>query len=372
MVKSSSSTEDIAARLLHHRENGMAAGASIAPPIVPASTYYVPGIPTAPDQYGRWTNPTWSAVEGALALMENADCVVVPSGMAAIASVLLTQTKSGDRILIPADGYYTTRIFADKYLAPNGVRIETAATTELENSNLDGVRLVYVETPSNPGLDICDLERVIRGAKAAGALVVVDNTTLTPFGQRPLDLGADVVIASDTKAPNGHSDVLMGHVASRNGSIIQDVRDWRKLTGAIPGQFETWLLHRGLETLDVRFDRMCASALTIAERLTTHAAVKSVTYPGLASHPRHELARKQMLRFGSVLSLTLADAMAAEQFITNAKFILPATSFGSVHTSAERRARWGDQVPEGFVRLSIGVEPTEALWDDIATSLAAV
>lgn len=350
----------------------MTPGASIAPPIVPAAIYHLPGMPTAADQYGRWTNPTWTALEDALALIEDADCVVVPSGMAAIASVLLTQTKPGDRIMIPADGYYTTRSLAEKYLAPNGVRIEPVATTELESADFAGAKLVYAETPSNPGLDICDLDLVIRRAKAAGALVVVDNTTSTPFGQRPLDLGADVVIASDTKAPNGHSDVLMGHVASRNASIIQAVRDWRKFVGAIPGQFEAWLVHRGLETLDVRFDRMCTTAQTIAERLSTHAAIKSVKYPGLASHPRYDLARKQMLRFGSVLSLTLADAKAADQFITNAKFILPATSFGGVHTSAERRARWGDQVPEGFVRLSIGVEPTEALWADIAASLATV
>lgn len=369
---SGSSTAALAARLLHHRETDMVPGATVVPPIIPASIYYLPDMPTARDQYGRWTNPTWSAVEDALGLIEDAECVVVPSGMAAIASVLLTQTRPGDRVLIPADGYYTTRIFADKYLAPNGVRVEPVATTELETADFAGVRLVYAETPSNPGLDICDLELVIRKAKAAGATVVVDNTTSTPFGQRPLDLGADVVIASDTKAPNGHSDVLMGHVASRNTGISQAVRDWRKFVGAIPGPFEAWLLHRGLETLEVRFDRMCTSAATIAERLGNHAAVKSVKYPGLVSHPRHALARKQMLRFGSVLSLTLADAKAADRFIANARFMLPATSFGGVHTSAERRARWGDQVPEGFIRLSIGVEPTEALWEDIASSLATV
>jgi cystathionine gamma-lyase len=369
---SGSDLGNAAAQLLHHTESGMQPGANVVPAIVPAAIYYLPGMPNAADQYGRWTNPTWTALEDALGLLEDAECVAVPSGMAAIASVLLTQTKPGDRVIIPADGYYATRAFADKYLVPSGVPVEPVPTCELETTSLDGVRLVYVETPSNPGLDLCDLDGVIRKAKAAGATVVVDNTTLTPFGQRPLDLGADVVVASDTKAPNGHSDVLMGHVASRNASIIQAVRDWRKFVGAIPGHFEAWLLHRGLKTLEVRFDRMCTSATTIAERLSSHAAVKAVKYPGLASHPRHALARKQMLRFGSVLSLTLADAKAADQFIANAKLILPATSFGGVHTSAERRARWGDQVPEGFIRLSIGIEPTEALWKDVASSLATL
>jgi cystathionine gamma-lyase len=359
-----------AARLLHHREKGMESGASIVPPIAPASIYYLPGAPNVAHQYGRWTNPTWTALEDALAVLEDAECVTVPSGMAAIASVLLTQTKPGDRVIIPADGYYTTRTFADKYLTPAGVLVEPVPTGDLEATCFEGIRLVYVETPSNPGLDLCDLHVVIRKAKAAGAIVVVDNTTLTPFGQRPLDLGADVIVASDTKAPNGHSDVLMGHIASRNAGIVQAVRDWRKLVGAIPGHFEAWLLNRGMETLEVRFDRMCTSAAIIAERLSEHAAVKAVKYPGLATHPRHALARKQMLRFGSVLSLTVADAKAADTFIANAKFILPATSFGGVHTSAERRARWGDQVPEGFIRLSIGIEPTEILWKDIASSLA--
>jgi cystathionine gamma-lyase len=361
-----------AARLLHHREVGSEPGASVVPPIAPASIYYLPGTPSAVHQYGRWTNPTWTALEEALAVLEDAACVALPSGMAAIAAVLSTQTTPGDRVVIPADGYYTTRSFADTLLVPLGVVIEPVPTGELEAANLAGVRLVHVETPSNPGLELCDLAVVIRNAKAAGAMVVVDNTTLTPFGQRPLDLGADVVVASDTKAPNGHSDVLMGHVASRRDDIVRAVRDWRKLVGAIPGHFEAWLLHRGLETLELRFERMCASAAILAERLGSHAAVASVTYPGLAGHPRHALARRQMLRFGSILGVTLRDAEAADAFIANAKLILPATSFGGVHTSAERRARWGDRVPAGFIRLSVGIEPTEVLWQDIAAALATV
>ena len=363
---------DTFARMLHHRAATLAPGDPLAPPIVPASMYFLPGQPDAPHQYGRWTNPTWTALEGALSILEDAPVVTFPSGMAAIASVFSTQLKRGDRLLLPADGYYTTRLFADKYLAPAGVSVDLCPTAEYGGRPLDGYRLVLVETPANPGLDICDIRGVAARARAAGALVVCDNTTMTPLGQRPLDLGADVVVASDTKALNGHSDVLFGHVATRDPAVVAAVTEWRKLAGAIPGQFESWLVYRGLETLDVRFDRMCASAGALAERLGGHRAVQEVRYPGLSSHPAHEIARAQMHRFGSVLGVTFADAEAAERFIAAARFIVPSTSFGSVHTSAERRARWGDRVAEGYVRLSVGCEPTDALWSDIARALDAL
>lgn len=360
------------ARMLHARARTLAPGDSLAPPIVPASMYFLPGQPDAPHQYGRWTNPTWSALEGALSILEDARVVTFPSGMAAIASIFCTQLKSGDRLLLPADGYYTTRLYADKYLAGSGVSVDTCPTAEYGSCPLEGYRLVLVETPANPGLDVCDIRAIARTARAAGALVVCDNTTMTPLGQRPLDLGADVVVASDTKALNGHSDVLFGHVATRDEAIAAAAAEWRKLAGAVPGQFEAWLVYRGLETLDVRFERMCATAAVVAERLSAHRAVRQVRYPGLSSHPAHDIARRQMHGFGSVLGVTFADAAAAERFIGAAQFVVPSTSFGSVHTSAERRARWGDRVEEGYVRLSVGCEPTEALWSDIARALETV
>jgi cystathionine gamma-lyase len=192
---------------------------------------------------------------------------------------------------------------------------------------------------------------------------------MTPYGQRPLELGADVVVAADTKAPNGHSDVLFGHVASGSPEIVEAVRDWRKLSGSIPGPFEAWLVHRGLETLEVRFDRMCSSAETIAPRLARHRAVRAVRFPGLPGDPSHALAKRQMRRFGFLIGLTLSSAEAAERFIGACPLIQPATSFGGVHTSAERRARWGDAVEPGFVRLSVGCEPVEELWQAIEKTL---
>jgi cystathionine gamma-lyase len=364
-----STIDRLFAEMLHHGDDSLAPGDPLAPPIVPASVYHLPGDPAGAYQYGRWANPSWSALEEALAVLEQAETVLFPSGMAAIAALFYTQLRPGDRLLLPADGYHTTRLFAETYLAGAGIAVERAATADLQSQPLDGLRLLFIETPSNPGLDVCDLAPTIAKAQAANCLVVVDNTTATPLGQRPLDLGADAVMSADTKAINGHSDALLGHVASRNAELIEQIRNWRKIAGAIPGSFEAWLVHRGLKTLDVRHDRMCASAQTIAERLREHGQVRELRYPGLSTDPAHPIAKRQMVRFGSLIAFTLASKEHAERFISAAKFVRAATSFGGVQTSAERRARWGDKVADGFLRLSIGCEPVEALWADIEAAL---
>lgn len=359
-----------AATLMHLRGQGLERGESLSVPLEMTSTFHLPGQPT-PDvaQYGRYDNATWEAVEHLLGHLDGAEAVAFPSGMAAIAAAFFTLARAGDRILLPSDGYYTTRILAERYLKPLGIAYETRPTKAFLDGGFDGFRVVYIETPSNPGLDICDIATASRLAHEAGATVVVDNTSMTPFGQRPLDLGADVVVAADTKAPNGHSDALFGHVASRSADIVAAVRDWRKISGTIPGPFEAWLVHRGLETLELRFDRMCTSAAAIAPRLREHRAVRSVRFPGLADDPSHNLATSQMQRFGLLIGLDLGSEAAAEAFIDGCALIRPATSFGGVHSSAERRARWGDAVQPGFVRLSVGCEPTEELWSAIAASL---
>lgn len=351
-----------AARLAHLRRAGLAKGDPVAMPLVMASMYHLPGDPAGFSQYGRFDNATWKGVEEALGHLEEAPALAFPSGMAAISATLFPFLKTGDRILLPSDGYYTTRVLSDRFLKPLGVTVETRPTSTFLDSGFDRFRIVFVESPSNPGLDICDIAAVAEAAHKAGAIVVADNTTMTPYGQRPLDLGADIVVAADTKAPNGHSDALFGHVASRRADIMATVADWRKLSGAIPGPFEAWLVHRGLETLEVRFDRMCSSAGTIATRLAARGDLRDVRYPGLPGDASHNLARMQMDRFGFLIGLTLADEQAAERFIDRCELIQPATSFGGVHTSAERRARWGDAVDPGYVRLSIGCEPVEELW----------
>jgi cystathionine gamma-lyase len=165
---------------------------------------------------------------------------------------------------------------------------------------------------------------------------------------------------------------VFGHVASRKPEIISAVRDWRKVCGAIPGPFESWLVHRGLETLELRFERMCTNAEALAPRLAEHRKVYQVKFPGLPQHPGHVVAKGQMLRYGMIIGLTLGDKGSAEKFISGCKFIRPTTSFGGLHSSAERRARWGDQVPEGFIRFSVGCEPLEQLWKEVEASLEAL
>jgi cystathionine gamma-lyase len=360
------------ARALHLATGTTPTGRAFSAPIVNTSIYALPGDPAGPYQYARWANPTWTALEDALGVIENAEVVTFPSGMAAIASVLHAVLKSGDRALLPSDGYYTTRILAEKYFASMGVTVDTVATAALASHPLENYRLVLIESPSNPGLDLADIAAVALRAHAAGALVAVDNTTMTPLGQQPLDLGADFSISADTKAVNGHSDVLFGHVASRDATLMNAVRDWRKYAGAVPGPFEAWLVLRGLETLEVRWSRMTSTALLLAKRLSEHAKVVSVRYPGLASHPAHPLVRRQMTSGGSMIALTLANKAGAERFVTGCPLLRAATSFGGVHSSAERRARWGDAVPEGFVRLSVGCEPAEVLWAAMRDALAAI
>jgi cystathionine gamma-lyase len=360
----------LAAKLLHHRANTLEPGDSVVPPIWPTAVFHLPGNPSnAPYQYGRFHNPTWEALEGALGLLEGADAIVFPSGMAAIAAVLFSTVKAGERVLLPSDGYYTTRMVSELFLKPLGVSFETRPTATFLTGGFAGFRLAIVETPSNPGLDVCDIREAHKLARAAGTTLAIDNTTMTPLGQRPLDLGADISICSDTKAINGHSDTLMGHVATRDAAILARLKEWRKYAGAIPGPFETWLVHRGLETLEVRFARMCETAGAVAALLAEHPKVQSVRYPGLARDPAHAVATKQMMTHGSMISLTLRDAASADRFIESCALVQPSTSFGGVRTCAERRARWGDSVPDGFVRLSVGLEPSNVLCRAIESAL---
>ncbi|WP_432450036.1 cystathionine gamma-lyase [Aliiroseovarius marinus] len=358
-----------AAGLLHLRGQGLAKGDPMALPITTSSMFHLPGDPDGAPGYGRVDNPTWEALEHALALLEDAECVAFPSGMAAISAALFATLKTGDRLLIPSDGYYVTRALGAEFLAGLGVEITERPTTEMAEADLHSFDVVLLESPSNPGLDLCDIARISKSVRAGGGVTIVDNTTMTPFGQRPLDLGADIVVASDTKAPGGHSDLLMGHVATRDEKLLARMRDWRKMSGAIVSPHAAWALHRGLETLELRFTRMCDSAGWLAPRLAAHPAVMSLRYPGLPKDPSYDLARQQMSHMGFLIGLTLADKETAERFIEGCPLLRPATSFGGVHSSAERRKRWGDEVADGFVRLSVGCEPKQVLAAEILASL---
>ncbi|WP_282064886.1 cystathionine gamma-lyase [Aliiroseovarius marinus] len=358
-----------AAELLHHRGQGLSKGDPIALPITTSSMFHLPGDPADTPGYGRVDNPTWEALEEALAILEDAPCVALPSGMAAISAALFASLGAGKRLLVPSDGYYVTRVLSSEFLATFGVEVTERPTAQFSEGGFAGFDVVFIETPSNPGLDLCDLQAICAEVRAAGGISIVDNTTLTPFGQRPLFLGADVVVASDTKAPGGHSDLLMGHVATRDEALQARVKDWRKMSGAIPSPHAAWALYRGLETLELRFTRMCDTAEVIAPVLAAHPAIQATRFPGLPTDPSHNLATTQMARYGFLIGIDLGSEERAERFITQCHYLRPATSFGGVHSSAERRARWGDDVPNGYVRLSIGCEPPEVLLKDLTDSL---
>ena len=337
-----------------------------------AAPYHAVGDPKAvPYTYGRDGNPTWTRFEQALGEMEGGQAIVFASGMAATAAVFGTELRPGDVAVLPADGYYTTRIIADGFFARAGVQVRKAPTAgEAQAGALDGARLLWIETPANPGLDVCDIRALSEAARRSGTLVVVDNTTATILGQRPLDLGADVSMASDTKALTGHGDLVLGHLAVRDPDRALRLRAWRTQLGAIPGPMEVWLAHRSLATLDVRLERMCANALAIARLLSGRPEVRGVRYPGLPEDPAHAVAARQMTRYGPVVSFELDSAAAAQSFLSRCRIVIEATSFGGLHTTAERRARWGaDPVPEGFIRLSAGCEHPNDLLQDIVEAL---
>jgi cystathionine gamma-lyase len=229
--------------------------------------------------------------------------------------------------------------------------------------------MVLVETPSNPGLDVVDIAAAAAAAHAAGALLAVDNTTATPLGQRPLDLGADLTVASDTKALAGHGDVVLGHVSVRDPALAAALREARSRGGAVPGPMEVWLAHRGLGTLDLRLARQAENARAVATALLGHPAVTDVRWPGLPSDPAHAVAARQMRRWNGVLRFTLPSEAAVGEFLAASRLVGSATSFGGLRSSADRRARWGDDVKSGLLRLSAGCEDPADLVADVLGAL---
>ena len=340
-----------------------------------SSTYTSPGDPAGHAlTYGRFHNPTWSAWERALGELEGGgEAVAFASGMAAVAAVLGVSLAPGDTVVLPSDCYYTVRMLASNWLERNGVHVRLAPTGgDRPTATLEGARLLWLETPSNPQLDVCDVAALAQRAASLGIDTVVDNTTATAYLQRPLLLGATYVVSSDTKALTGHSDLVLGHVATTDPQRAAAIRTWRTQHGAIPGPMEVWLAHRSLATLALRLRQQCATALTLARRLAAHPRVSGVRYPGLPDHPGHDIAVRQMDAFGSVIAFELPTAARADLFLRSLRLVREATSFGGVHSTAERRARWGgDAVAEGFIRFSVGCEATEDLVADVEQALTA-
>ncbi len=370
------------------------AGAAVNPPVVFSSTFHRDG----PIAYGREANPTWSALEEAVGALEGGRAVAFASGLAAIAAVLETLPVPG-RVVVAADAYAGTRRFLADVAGRGRLRMRTVDPTDTAaalaacsefidtpgrpagpSAGFGAGGLLWLESPTNPMLAIADLRDLSAGARALGMDTVVDNTFASPLGQRPLDLGADVVVHSATKLLSGHSDVLMGLVVARRPDVVEAVLARRELHGAVPGPMEAWLALRGLRTLAVRFDRASASAAVLAGRLAAHPRVATVRYPGLASHPGHEVAARQMTGFGTMISFELAappgstsdeEAHAAEAVVDRLRLVTPATSLGGVESLIERRARLqGETAPPGLLRLSVGIEDVEDLWSDLEQALA--
>jgi cystathionine gamma-lyase len=340
-----------------------------------AAPFHLAGDPESSEYvYGRYANPTWVGLETALGELEGGDVVLFASGMAAVAAILLPALGDGDRLVMADDCFFSARWIASEQVAARGVDVRFApSTTDAFVEAAAGAAMAWIETPSSAGLGVTDIAAVADAVHAGGGRLVVDNTLGTPLAQRPLELGADISVASATKHLSGHSDVLLGYVATNDADRVETTRLWRTQTGAIPGPFEAWLAHRSLATLALRLARQCATALALASMLAARDDVAEVRYPGLPGDRAHEIARRQMNGlYGSVVGFDLGSADRAQAFLSACELVFEATSFGGVHSSAERRARWGvDDVPEGFIRFSVGLEDPGDLLADVGRALAA-
>ncbi len=360
--------------MLAHAGSGRRPGEPIVLPPVLATILASQGQPGDAD-YGRSGNPTWTALEDALGVIENAQAVVFASGQAAAMALMLALARGRDRILLPRDGYYNARTLADR-LRPHGavpVFVDQGHVAAIEDELAAGRAVLWAESPTNPLLRVADLTALARLAAAAGAPMVVDNTVATGLLQQPLDLGATASLCSLTKSASGHSDVLAGAVLTRDPVLADDLRDWRSLGGGALGPMEAWLALRGLKTLPLRIERQSATAQTIAAHLAGHPRVTAVHYPG--SRPETlALARAQMPRgFGPLLSFEVDGNTAdADAVVAAATLIAPASSFGGVESTWERRSRWpAESAPPALIRLSVGIEPAADLIADIDRALAS-
>ncbi|WP_125616962.1 trans-sulfuration enzyme family protein [Specibacter cremeus] len=359
--------------------------APVNPPIVLSSTYVGTGTVVDGDRaYGRYSNPTWDPLEETLAELEGATLpgLVFASGLAAV-SAALSLIPAGGVLVMPRHTYQGALVMAQE-LAEKGLftlrTVDVADTDEviaaLTGAGERAASMLWLESPTNPMLEVADLRVLCRSAQAVGAVVVTDNTFSTPLVQQPLELGSDVVLHSVTKYLAGHSDVVLGAIVTSDPDLRGRLHHHRSIHGAIAGPFEAWLALRGLRTLALRVERSQQTALALALRLEAHDGVDRVRFPGLESDPGHARARAQMNGFGSILCIEVAGgAAAAEGVVAALRLWTPATSLGGVESLIERRRRHAnepDSVPENLLRLSVGIENAEDLWADLAQALDSV
>jgi cystathionine gamma-synthase len=373
---------DFETRAIHDGQEPDPATGAVIVPIYQTSTYAQDGVGEHKGyEYSRSANPTRTALQLCLASLEGAQHgVAFASGMAAITTVMHLVHPS-ERVVSVNDVYGGTyRLFSQVY-APKGYEIDFLSAAEM-NDDLAGriderTRLVWLETPTNPLLNVIDIKAATEAAHAVGAMVVVDNTFATPYLQRPLELGADIVIHSTTKYLGGHSDVIGGFAATNDPTIAERLYFLQKSLGGVPGPFDSWLVLRGLKTLALRMERHCENARRIAEYLESHQHVEQVFYPGLPSHPGHEIAERQMKDFGGMISFLAASEEEAVELVARTKVWILAESLGGIESLIEHPARMTHMstadapfaVPKNLVRLSVGIESVDDLIADLEAAL---
>jgi cystathionine gamma-synthase len=347
-------------------------------PVVLASNFHAgttaaPGAEGGIRSYARTdATPTWEALEAAVGQVEGGHAVAFSSGMAAVAAVL-DLLPAGARIVAPKDCYFGVgELLADGQQQGRWAvdRVDLTDTAGVQAA-VAGAGLLWLETPSNPLLDIADLPALCAAGRRAGAIVGADNTFATPLLQQPLAFGADVAVHSATKFIGGHSDLLSGITIAREQALAERLRHRRGLSGATPGALEAFLALRGLRTLALRLDRGQRNASELARRLGAHPAVRRVRYPGLPGDPGHRTAAAQMTGFGAVLAFEVADAPTADRLCKAVQVMVAATSLGGVETTIERRSKLPGQghLAPGLLRLSVGCEHIDDLWHDLNSAL---
>lgn len=344
--------------------------APLNPPLVLTSTYVAGGEV----EYGRYGSPVWSAFEEVLGELEGGRALTFASGLAAVTAVL-DGVPDGSVVVAPRHAYLGTlgELAEAEERGRLTVRTVDIADTDAVRQACGGATLLWVESPTNPALEVADVPALCAAAHEYGATVCVDNTFATPLLQRPLEAGADLVLHSATKYLAGHSDVQLGAVVTRDDNAYERLAGHRAHKGAMAGPFEVWLALRGLRTLHLRMERAQANAAALAERLANHPAIDRVRYPGLPGDPGHARAAAQMQGFGAIVCAGVQGGAApADALCANVRLWVNATSLGGVESTLERRRRWSGEpasIPEGLVRLSVGVEDVEDLWADLDRAL---
>jgi cystathionine beta-lyase/cystathionine gamma-synthase len=336
--------------------------------------------------YSRVSNPTRTALEINIATLESAsEGMAFASGMAAI-DALFRILEPGSHVIMSKDVYGGTYRLAVRVFAPFGIEFDFVDTTDWENikrARRPNTKMIFIETPANPMMMLTDLAAVAKYGKKEKLLTVADNTFATPYLQRPIEFGFDIVLHSVTKYLNGHSDMIGGFIATNNGEIAHRIRFIQKAAGAVMSPFDSWMCLRGTKTLGVRMDRHCANAGAIAEWLVDQPGIRGVMYPGLKTHPHHSLAKKQMTGFGGMLSFDTGSLANAKKIVKRTHLCALAESLGGVetliahpatmsHVGLPKAERIANGITDGLLRLSVGIEDVEDIRDDLAFALAAI